>query len=214
MKTVRILKFRKSARIGFVSCLVLVFLLWESMFDLPGKTLAQIPTGSIPTVTSSPVGAIVVVLQTEQGFANVRSGPGTLGYEIVGVLVEGQQVPAMGRTAVGDWIMIAYPGVPGGIAWVWKDLVEVRGSLPVVELPPTVTPRVTPTLDPTLAAQFQVEIEPTRLPTYTAPPPLAIPTFQPVSSETSPGQLPVGMIIVGLAVVGLFGALISILRGR
>ena len=41
------------------------------------------------------------------------SGPGTLGYEIIGVLVIGQQVPAIGRTAVGEWIQIVYPGMPG-----------------------------------------------------------------------------------------------------
>ncbi len=201
-------------RIGFLTCLALVFILIAWIANDPRITRAQIPTGSIPTVTGSPIGAIVIVLQTEQGFANVRSGPGTLGYEIVGVLVEGQQVPALGRTAVGDWIMIAYPAVPSGVAWVWKDLVEVRGNLPVVELPPTITPRVTPTLDPTLVAQFQVEFEPTRLPTFTAPPPLMIPTFSQDISQSNPNRLPIGLIIIGLAVVGLFGTLISYLRGR
>lgn len=205
--------FRKSARVVLFACLALIFLIITRMSSAD-NTLAQIPTGSIPTVTGSPINAIVIVLQTEQGFANVRSGPGTLGYEIVGVLVEGQQVPALGRTAVGDWIMIDYPGVPGGVAWIWKDLVEVRGSIPVVEPPATMTPRVTPTIDPTLAAEFQVEIEPTRLPTYTAPPPLSIPTFQPEDTQANPSQLPIGLIIIGLAVVGLFGTLIAFLRGR
>jgi hypothetical protein len=174
----------------------------------------QIPTGSVPTVTGSPIGAIVIVLDNEQGFANVRSGPGTLGYEIIGVLVEGQQAPALGRTTVGDWIMISYPGVPGGAAWIWKDLVEVRGNAPIIDIPATITPRVTPTIDPTLAAQFLVEALPTRLPTYTAPAPVSIPTFSLDSSTSTISRVPIGFIIVGLAVLGIFGLLISLLRGR
>ncbi|MGB2909532.1 MAG: SH3 domain-containing protein, partial [Anaerolineales bacterium] len=97
--------------------------------------LAQIPTGSIPTVTGTPIGAIAVVLDNDQGFVNVRAGPSTVGYEIIGVLVAGQQVPALGRSTGGDWIKIAYPGVPGGVAWIWSDLVDIRGSLTVVEPP-------------------------------------------------------------------------------
>jgi hypothetical protein len=175
----------------------------------------QIPTGSVPTVTGSPSGAIVIVLNNEQGFANVRSGPGTLGYEIVGVMVEGQQAPALGRTIVGDWIMIAYPGVEGGVAWVWKDLVEVRGDVPIIEAPATSTPRVTPTIDPTLAAQYLVDVPPTRLPTFTAPAPVSVPTFLPDSSQgTTGGGIPIGFLITGLAVLGIFGLLISFLRGR
>jgi hypothetical protein len=137
-----------------------------------------------------------------------------MGYEVVGVLVIGQQVPAIGRTTVGEWIQIAYPSVPGGIAWIYKDLVELRGNVPIVEPPPTITPRTTPTIDPTLAAQFLVEIPPTRLPTFTAPPPIAIPTFEDVSPIIGPSRLPMGLVIIGMAVLGLFGILISFLRGR
>lgn len=178
------------------------------------SSLAQIPTGSIPTVTGSPVSALAIVLDSEQGFANVRSGPGTLGYEVVGVLVEGQQVPVIGRTVVGDWLMIAYPGVPSGVAWIWKDLVELRGNAAIVDSPATNTPRVTPTIDPTLAAQFLVNVQPARLPTFTPPEPLTIPTFLPDASQTATGGVPVGFIIVGMAVLGIFGLLISFLRGR
>lgn len=178
------------------------------------SSLVQIPTGSIPTVTGSPISALAIVLNSEQGFANVRSGPGTLGYEVVGVLVEGQQVPVIGRTVVGDWLMIAYPGVPSGVAWIWKDLVELRGNAAIVDSPATNTPRVTPTIDPTLAAQFLVNVQPTRLPTYTPPEPLSIPTFLPDASQTATGGVPVGFIIVGMAVLGIFGLLISLLRGR
>lgn len=176
---------------------------------------AQIPTGSIPTVTGTPVGALAIVMDAEQGFVNVRAGPSTVAYEIVGVLVVGQQVPALGRSPGGDWIQIAYPGVPGGVAWIWGDLVEAKGSLPVVEPPPTPTPQVTATIDPTLAAQFLVEIPPTRLPTFTEPPPISMPTFPPIEQPVaSPGRVPMGLIIVGMAVLGLFGTLISFLRGR
>jgi uncharacterized protein YraI len=175
---------------------------------------AQIPTVSIPTVTGTPVGAIAIVKVNEPGFTNVRAGPSTVDYEIVGILPEKSEVPALGRTPGGDWILIAYPGVPGGVAWVYVDNVEIKGTLPIVEPPPTPTPRTTPTIDPTLAAQFLVEAPATRLPTFTAPPPITLPTFSADAPITSSGRIPVGLIIVGMAVIGLFGTLISLLGGR
>jgi len=176
--------------------------------------LAQIPTGSIPTVTGTPVGALAIVLDNEQGFVNVRAGPSTVAYEIVGVLITGQQVPALGRSPGGDWIQVTYPGVPGGVAWVWSDLLEVRGSLRVIEPPPTPTPAMTATIDPTLAAQFLVEVPPTRLPTFTEPPPLSQPTLPADAPIATSGRVPTGLVIIGLAVVGLFGTLISLLSRR
>lgn len=205
---------RALAKLGLLVSLICgsVIFLWFS--GAQASRNVQIPTGSVPTVTGSPLGAIVIVLNNEQGFANVRSGPGTLGYEIVGVLIEGQQAPALGRTVVGDWIMISYPGVPGGIAWIWKDLVEVRGNAPIVQPPATNTPRVTATIDPTLAAQYLVDIPPTRLPTFTPPGEVSVPTFMPDSSSAQQDRIPIGFIIVGMAVLGIFGLLISFLRGR
>jgi hypothetical protein len=200
-------------RLGFFAllfCLVALAQYGMARADRP----AQIPTGSIPTVTGTPVGALAIVLANEQGFINVRAGPSTVAYDIVGVLVEGSQVPAIGRSPGGDWIEVAYPGIPGGVAWIWSDLVEVRGSLPVIEPPPTQTPRVTATIDPTLAAQFLVEVPPTRLPTFTEPPPLSKPTIPVDAPIASQGRLPVGLIITGLAVIGLFGTVISFLRSR
>ncbi len=200
-------------RLGFFAllfCLVALAQYGMARADRP----AQIPTGSIPTVTGTPVGALAIVLANEQGFINVRAGPSTVAYDIVGVLVEGSQVPAIGRSPGGDWIEVAYPGIPGGVAWIWSDLVEVRGSLPVIEPPPTQTPRVTATIDPTLAAQFLVDVPPTRLPTFTEPPPLSKPTIPVDAPIASQGRLPVGLIITGLAVIGLFGTVISFLRSR
>ena len=185
-----------------------------SGISVEANNSAQLPTGSIPTVTGTPVGAIAFVLPNEQGFANVRSGPSTIGYEIVGVLVVGQQVPALGRTSGGDWIKIGYPGVPGGTGWIWSDLVEVRGNIPVSDPPPTPTPAITPTIDPTLAAQFQIDIQPTRLPTFTPPEPFTIPTYSVEESTMERGGIPMGLVIIGMAVVGLFGILVSFLGGR
>lgn len=177
-------------------------------------SLAQIPTVSIPTVTGTPIGAIATVRRdVDQEQVNVRAGPST-NYDVVGVLIVGQEVPALGRSVGGDWVQISYPGVQGGMAWVYSPLVSVTGSLPIVEPPPTPTPHTTPTIDPTLAAQFIVEVPPTGLPTFTPPPPLIIPTFPVEESQTSGVGVPMGFVIVGLGVVGLFGTLISLLRGR
>jgi uncharacterized protein YraI len=175
--------------------------------------LAQIPTVAIPTVTSSPVGAMAIVTR-EYDQINVRSGPDAVVYPLIGILIAGQQVPALGRTEGGLWIKIAYPGGPGGVGWVYAPNVELVGSVPIVEPPPTPTPRVTPTVDPTLAAQFIKEVPPTRLPTFTPPPPLAAPTLPSEQAVTVTSRLPMGFVIIGLGVVGLFGMLISILSGR
>jgi hypothetical protein len=203
----------KKFRLSFFCLIFGLLVLTQSGLARAGLP-AQIPTGSIPTVTGTPVGALAVVLSNDQGFINVRAGPSTVAYDIVGVLVEGSQVPAIGRSPGGDWIEVAYPGVPGGIAWIYSDLVEIRGSLPVIEPPPTQTPRVTATIDPTLAAQFLVEVPPTRLPTFTAPPPLSKPTIPVDAPIATQGKLPIGLIIIGMAVVGIFGTLISFLSSR
>lgn len=179
---------------------------------------AQLPTVSIATVTGTPPGATARITR-EYESVNVRSGPG-LYYPEVGVLIAGQDVPVLGRSAGGDWLQVAYPGVPGGVAWIYRYLVDFEGSAPIVIPPPTPTPRTTPTVDPTLAAQFLVEIPATRLPTFTAPPPLELPTFEPAAqtgaaaASALAGRIPAGLIISALGAVGLFGMLISVLRGR
>lgn len=173
----------------------------------------QQPTGTIPTVTSSPSGPYAIVT-SEYDQINIRSGPDNVIYPIVGVLVAGQRVTALGRTAGGSWVQIEYPGVPGGTAWVYAYLVELKGNVPVVEPPPTPTPQVTPTIDPTLASQFIIDIAPTRLPTYTPPPPLVIPTFTVSPVNQSTAGVPMGFVIIVMAVVGVFGMMISLLRGR
>lgn len=179
------------------------------------NVLAQQPTVAIATVTSSPFGPMVTVNQDQEQI-NVRAGPGVGDeYPIVGVLEQGEKVPALGRSPGGDWIEIVYPTVNGGVAWVYAYLVTVSGGeLPIVAPPPTATPRVTPTIDPTLAAQLIVEIGPTRMPTYTQPPPVQMPTYTQAPAISVAGRLPMGFIIIGMAVIGLFGLMISVFRGR
>jgi hypothetical protein len=179
------------------------------------RVLAQQPTVAIPTVTSTPLGPMITVNQDQEQI-NVRAGPGVGGeYPIVGVLERGEKVPALGRSPGGDWIEIVYPTVNGGVAWVYAYLVTVSGGeLSIVAPPPTATPKITPTIDPTLAAQLIVEIGPTRMPTFTQPPPVQMPTYTQVPAISVASGLPMGFIIIGLAVLGLFGLLISVFRGR
>jgi hypothetical protein len=208
-------KFKhRNIALGMLAMLfVLVFL---GMIQAPrayAGEMQQQPTGSIPTVTGTPAGPTVQV-GTEEDEINVRSGPGT-SYSQVGVLVAGQIVPAVGRSPGGDWIQIVYSGVPEGKAWVYAFLVSAPSrTLPIVEPPPTATPRVTPTFDPTLSAQFNIAFTPTRLPTFTPPPPLALPTFQaqPSTVGALTAGIPMGFLIIGMFVIGMFGIVISILR--
>lgn len=174
---------------------------------------AQQPTVSIATVTSTSIGAYVVV-NADQEQINVRSGPGTE-YPTVGILLGGERVPAKGRSAAGLWIQVDYPGVQGGLAWVYAPLVTLfdATSLPILEPPPTPTPRVTPTIDPTLAAQFVLEIPATRLPTFTAVEPLEMPEFE-QGGTGRVGGLPIGMFITAIGLAGLFAAGVAYLRER
>jgi hypothetical protein len=165
---------------------------------------------SIPTVTGTPTGPLAVVPQ-DQIFIFVRSGPGP-DFPKIGILVTGQKVPALGIS--GEYIQIVYLGVPGNVGWVHRALVILDSVLPQVSPPPTPTARVTPTLDPTLAAAYLVEIPPTPLPTFTEPAPLIMPTYPDETFASGGGNVPVGFLIFGLAVVGLFGVMITLLRGR
>jgi hypothetical protein len=190
--------------IGLVGGLVL------SARQIP--VFAQQPTGSVPTVTGTPAGPNITVVNADG--ANVRAGPSSIYYEKIGPsLIEGQIVPALGKSPGGDWIQIYYPGVPGNTGWVYAPLVVLSpGYLPIVEPPPTSTPRVTPVIDPTLLAAFAATGNPTKLPTFTPPPPLEIPTYD--NSNAGFPKVPMGLVILGLAFMGLFGAAISILRRR
>ncbi len=178
--------------------------------------VAQQPTGSVPTVTGTPTGPTVSVDPSLEQI-DVYAGPSSFNYPAIGVLLTGVRVPALGRAREdSDWIMIRYEGVPGSVGWVYALYVSLTGTggsaLPLIDSPPTPTPASTPTINPTLAAAFIAPEAATRLPTFTPPAPLAIPTF--VDQTQHPSRIPVGLLIFGLAFVGVLGTLISFLRGR
>jgi len=200
---------QKIIKIVGLLALVGVFILSIAQTHALASNPAQQPTVPIATVTSTPSGPMAVVVPGPEPQINLRSGPNTT-YDLVGVLLIGQRVPAKGRSPGGSWIMVEYPGIPGGVAWVWSAYVSIEPpvDLPIVEPPPTPTPAVTNTIDPTLAAKFVVTLAPTRLATYTPPPPLSIPTFQ-ASNAAVVGNIPMGLIIVGLAALGIIFGLLS-----
>ncbi len=172
---------------------------------------AQQPTGSIPTVTSTPLGPMATVYQDLE-IINVYAGPDMYLYPPVGVLLRGQSVPALGRSADTNWIMIAYPAGPDGVAWVYAPWVSLSpGILPTVTPPPTPTPFATFALNPTLAASYAENLLPTPLPTFTPAPPLEIPQF--TGSETASPSFPLGLAILLLAVIGIVGTLSTLRRG-
>lgn len=157
-----------------------------------------------------PPGVYITVTYAEQ--INVRSGPSTVLYDIIGNLQPGDTALAMGVSPGRDWVQIAFPSGPGGIGWVYADLITLSGGeLKVVEPPPTATPRVTATIDPTLAAAYAFVPTPTRLSTFTPPPPLETIEFNEIPAAKNNG-LPMAAFILGLGIPGAIGFLISMLR--
>lgn len=186
------------------------------LFD-PGRlsVMAQQPTGSVATVTGTPEGPIVTVYQNIPQI-KVHAGPSSFDYPAIGVLLANESAPAIGRARDRqDWIQIRYLGVPGSVGWVFGAYVKLSPGalLPLIELPPTATPFSTPTINPTLEAAFIGQQTPTRLPTFTPPPPIDLPSFTD-TVPTPAATVPTGLLILGLGLFGFFGAVISYLRGR
>lgn len=207
------MSFRKYRWIIFV-LLGLIFGIVTGSISRPAKVIAQQPTGSIPTVTGTPKGVTAKLkIGLTENSVKVRSGPSVL-YPQIGLILLGAEVPVVGKSAGGDWLVIEYPGVPGSIGWVWAFYMDVSpGELVVIESPPSPVPITTVTIDPTMAAQFITTPEATPLPTFTAPPPLSIPTYE-SSTGQELGGIPIGLIIIILAVLGILVGSFSYFQAR
>jgi len=185
------------------------------MFSTGTNVLAQQPTGSIPTVTGTPKGVTATIrIGITEDRINVRSGPNVL-YPEIGVILLGAEVNVIGKSAGGDWLVIEYPGVPGGKGWVWALYMQLSSTAepPIIESPPSPEPATTITIDPTMAAQFITTPEATRLPTFTQPAPLVVPTYD-ITTGQMLGGIPIGLIIVILSVAGVLIGLFSYFQSR
>ena len=161
----------------------------------------------LATDTPPSSGVSAYITQTYSEAINVRTGPSTVDYPTIGKLPVGATAPALATSPHHEWIEISFPAGPGGVGWIYAANVTLTGTLQVVEPPPTQTPAATATIDPTLAAAFNIQPTATRLPTFTAAPPLTIPTYQdPVRPETG---FPIGGTIMLIALVGVLILMVS-----
>jgi uncharacterized protein YraI len=157
---------------------------------------------------ATPAGVTATVIYSDP--INVRGGPSTVKYPIVGQLAPGEVVPALGVSPGHEWVQIRYPGTADGTGWVYAIFVSISGGeLRIVEPPPTPTPPVTATIDLTLAAQFNAQPTQTRLPTFTPPPPLTVPQFTDANSAHASNVFVI--FIIALTLIGGTGLLISFL---
>ncbi len=155
------------------------------------------------TDTPEPAGDQAYITNTFTGepAINVRNGPSTIAFPIpCGSMPLGATAPALGASPGHDWVQISFPACPGGVGWVYAANVTLTGALRIVEPPPTPMPLATPTIDPTLQAAFQIEPTVTRLPTFTPPPPLEVPTFSQESG--APSGIPTAAAILAIALLG------------
>jgi hypothetical protein len=190
-----------------ISALAILFSYWIFSASPATIVLAQQPT-------NVPSGMYVTVI-TEEPQINVRMGPSSSIYPIVGVLLRGATAPALGRSQGGDWIKIEFPGAPYDQGWVYSPLVQVSpGTLQIVGPPPTPVQPATATIDPTLAAQFTIIPTGTRPPTFTPPPALTTPSFMHPSSTASINSVPLAAIILALMILGIIGLFLSLASRR
>lgn len=168
----------------------------------------------VPTETPAPTTGLFITVISNEPEINVRMGPSSTVYPIIGILLQGATAPALGRSQGGDWIKIEFPSAPNGVGWVYSPLVEVSppGNLIVVPPPPTPMPPATSTINPTFAAQFIIEPTTTRLPTFTAQPSVTpVFTFNTPAPSTN-DSIPLATIIIAFTILGLMGYLLSFIR--
>ena len=179
------------------------FIVGVVMFHLPQQVQAESEAQS---------GVVATVIYSEP--INVRGGPSTVYYPVVGRVFPGDVLPALGVSPGREWVQVAYPDAPGGVGWLYATYVAISGGeLRVVEPPPTQTPIATATINPTFAAAFIFQPTSTRMPTFTPPPPLEMPQYTD-EVVARPSGLASGVIVVGLIFIGGVVFVISFLLNR
>jgi len=196
----------------FPALLVLICSWW--MFENPpARVLAQEPTPTITLSQSPTQGMYITVTTTTEDHVNVRGGPSSTIYPVIGSLPVGATAPAIGRSPGGDWVLIEYPHQNGNKGWVYIGYITVsNGILPIVDPPPTPLPPPAATIDPTLAAQFNSVPTSTRLPTFTPAPALVSPAYTQAQSSASKLPFTSGIVILAMGIIGTLGFLYSFLQ--
>jgi len=205
--------FYEMKRNWFPSIILAIFITLVS----PGIFLASNSVTLVMALqlTVTPAAGMYITVVTDEPQINVRMGPSSSVYPVVGTLLTGSTAPALGRSPGGDWIQIEYAGAPNNTGWVYSPLVQVSpGTLRIVDPPPTPVPPATSTIDPTLAAQFNIIPTSTRLPTFTPPPSIIAPSFIERADSDSMDTVPVAVIIIALVILGSIGFLLSLYLRR
>ena len=190
--------------------LIVLLSFWTFSASTSTVVLAQQPTETPATGTG-----MFITVSTDEPQINVRLGPSSSIYPVIGTLLRGATAPALGRSAGGDWVQIEYSGAPNNKGWVYSPLVQVSpGVLLIVEPPPTPVPPPTATIDPVLATQFIIIPTNTRLPTFTPPPAFVVTVYTQAPSIDSNASVPLGIIIIALAILGVIGFFLSVFVRR
>jgi hypothetical protein len=209
-------KLRKSIlifRVRFWLILMLGFTALIIFGVYRGPVAAQQLNTATPSVTLA-VTPFITVTYIEP--INVRTGPSSFDYPIIGTLPVGGTASAVGRSPASEWIQIVFPDAPRGTGWVYAANVTLSPPgflLPIVEPPPTPTPVITPTINLTFVAAFQTLPTSTRLPTFTPPPSLVIPTYENPANASS-GPAITTWVIVVLGFIGIVGFVLTAFRRR
>lgn len=161
------------------------------------------------TAPTAQITSEVYIVVTFEDGVNVRGGPNTAFYPVVGHLNPGETAPALGRTPESDWIQIAYPDAPGGVGWVYAYYVELRGGVPpIVPTPLRPLPLVTDTVPADVMTALAPLPTPTRLPTFTPPPPLLVPTY-PTPPSAVTGRTALVPLVLTLTLLGVLSAFLA-----
>lgn len=124
----------------------------------PTPTLdPALPTFTPAPVTQPPPTQSFAVYGDVSGEINLRYGPGA-DYPRLGGAFPGDRLEIVGYHTTLAWVLVIYPSAPNGVAWVSRDVLDIKGD-------PTTTRPITqtdfsgqPTLTPTLAIQQQSSV--------------------------------------------------------
>lgn len=117
---------------------------------------------SLPTFTPAPeiqatATMSFAVYGDVSGEINLRYGPGA-DYPRLGGAFAGDRLEIVAYHTTLAWVLVTYPSAPNGVAWVSRDVLDIKGD-------PTTTRPITqidfsgqPTLTPTLAVQQQSSV--------------------------------------------------------